>query len=64
MSCIIFWSKKSYPWLLYIFLPTGGTGPIMGDLWALKGITEEGISSYLLFKGFKDLNWWVHEQNS
>ncbi|KAL6894404.1 hypothetical protein ACP4OV_008502 [Aristida adscensionis] len=24
-----------------IFISTGGAGPIMGDLWALKGITEE-----------------------
>jgi hypothetical protein len=43
------WSQTFYrSYILYIFLPTGGTGPIMGDLWALKGVTEEGISSYLL----------------
>jgi len=27
----------------YILTLTGGGGPIMGDLWALKGLIEEGM---------------------
>jgi N-acetylneuraminic acid mutarotase len=30
---------------LLVFGGRGGAGPIMGDLWALKGVTEEGTSS-------------------
>lgn len=29
-----------------IFHLVGGGGPIMGDLWALKGLIEEGISFF------------------
>lgn len=38
--------------ILNYFFATGGAGPIMGDLWALKGITEEGISLYLFVNLF------------
>ncbi|GJN22756.1 hypothetical protein PR202_gb10352 [Eleusine coracana subsp. coracana] len=44
---------------LLIFGGRGGAGPIMGDLWALKGITEEGISylALLLFGGHGTGGW-------
>ncbi|TVU43977.1 hypothetical protein EJB05_03399, partial [Eragrostis curvula] len=52
---------------LLIFGGRGGAGPIMGDLWALKGVTEEGpfaasgcslfSSSLLLFGGHGTGGW-------
>jgi len=43
---INFWLPTTCFRLLHIFFVAGGAGPIMGDLWALKGITEEGTSFY------------------
>lgn len=48
-----YWLSTACVQLLYIFFDTGGAGPIMGDLWALKGVTEEGISFYFCINLFE-----------
>lgn len=41
---------------------TGGGGPIMGDLWALKGLIDEG-SSLFLFLFLNSMNIVVYPLN-
>jgi hypothetical protein len=50
LMCMLFQCSLSDIYIfyvLYVFL--GGGGPIMGDLWALKGLIEEGESYAIAF---------------